>query len=327
MRNIFVIIILFTLFACNKNMHTARIVLLPDTQGYSEKFPHILDSQINWVARNAGNISFVLQQGDLTQHNNDEQWQIVQSAFTRLNNKVPYVLALGNHDMGSAPRKFADERNTVLYNKYFPYQTMAALPGFAGAFEANKTDNAYYLFETGKVKWLVLSLEFGPRNMVLDWANNIVSAHTDRLVILNTHAYMYNDSTRMGPGDNWLAKGYGIGKDTGASAVNDGEEIWNKLVKIHANIRFVFSGHVLRSGVGTLVSINDAGLPVYQMLATYQGGVTGSVNEGNGFLRILDMNFKKGTLNVRSWSPFTKLEMDRPGHNFDVKHVLFKPAL
>ncbi|WP_207491646.1 metallophosphoesterase [Aridibaculum aurantiacum] len=327
MRRVAFICLSILAVACNSKMHTARIVLLPDTQTYAEKFPHILDTQLNWVARNANNIDFVLQQGDLTQNNNDKEWQVVKNAFARIDHKLPYVLALGNHDMGSTPGKFADTRNTELYNRYFPYQSFLKLPGFAGSFDATTTDNAYYLLQTGRVKWLVLTLEFGPRDTVLSWANDVVSRYPDRLAIINTHSYMYSDSTRQGPGDYWRAHGYGVGKDTGDHKVNDGEQMWNKLVKKHANIRFVFSGHVLNTGVGTLVSINDAGLPVYQMLANYQEGVKGSINGGNGFLRILDMNFMKGTMKVTSWSPYSNEYMDRPGHNFEVKHVLYKPAL
>jgi len=61
----------------------------------------------------------------------------------------------------------------------------------------------------------------------------------------------------MGEGDRWLPQKYGLGKDTGENAVNNGEQMWDKLVSKYPNILFVFSGHVLNSGVGTLVSIGD----------------------------------------------------------------------
>ena len=314
------------LAACSRNNYKARIILLPDTQYYAEKYPAVLDSQISWIYRNANNIDFVLQEGDLTQNNNDREWQVVQQAFGRLINVLPFVLALGNHDMGSGPGKFADERNTSLYNRYFPYEQISGLPGFGGSFEAGKTDNSYYLFQTGRIKWLVLSLEFGPRNAVLDWANGVVSAHADRTVMLNTHSYMYSDSTRQGPGDNWRPQAYGIGKDSGANAVNDGEQIWEKLVSRQPNIRFVFSGHVLNSGVGTLVSVNEHGNYVYQMLANYQSEVKGSTNGGNGYLRILDMDFKKKTLNVRTYSPYSGSYLETPGQHFLIRNVLFGPG-
>jgi 3',5'-cyclic AMP phosphodiesterase CpdA len=307
------------LFSCASQK--ARFVLLPDTQYYAEKFPEVLDAQVNWIAANAGKIDMVLQQGDLTQNNNDREWEIVQKAFAKIEGQTPYVLALGNHDMGSVPGKFADVRNTDLFNRYFPFEKMSSVKTFGGAFEQGKMDNAYYLLQTGKIKWLVMSLEFGPRNEVLEWADKIAADHRNRTIILNTHSYMYSDSTRQGPGDSWRPQGYGIGKDSAEKAVNDGEQIWNKLVRKHPHISFVFSGHVLNSGVGTLVSINDHGNYVYQMLANYQSEVKGSVKGGNGWLRILDMDFKKKTLKVTTYSPFVNEYKTDPAHNFHIKHV------
>jgi hypothetical protein len=305
---------------------TATFVLLPDTQTYAEKYPEVLDAQLNWLAKEAAGIDLVMQQGDLTQNNNEVEWGRVQRAFTQLNGKVPYVLAVGNHDMGSGPGKFADVRNTTLFNTFFPVKAMAALPAFGGVFEADKLDNAYYLLETGKHKWLVLSLEFGPRNAVLDWANQLVAQHPQRTVILNTHAYLYSDSTRQHARDYWRAQAYGVGQDTGAAAVNDGEQIWEKLVRKHPNIRFVFSGHVLNAGVGTLVSLNEAGYPVYQMLANYQEGVQGSVRGGNGWLRILTLDFKRNRVQVKTFSPFLNAYKQEPAHTFLIKEAFLKPG-
>jgi len=312
------------LLACNRKTHSARIVLLPDTQYYAEKYPEVLDSQLHWISRNAASIDMVIQQGDLTQNNNEKEWTVVQDAFFKLNGKLPYILAVGNHDMGSGPGKFADTRNTQLFNHYFPITQLRKLPAFGGVFEEGKMDNAYYLLETGKIKWLVLSLEFGPRNAVLDWAGNIVDRNSDRVTIINTHSYMYSDSTRQGPNDSWRPQAYGVGKDTGSNSVNDGEQIWNKLVRRHPNIRFVFSGHILNSGVGTLISVNDHGYYVYQMLANFQSEVTGSVRGGNGFLRVLDIDTRRKSLTVSTYSPFVNQYKESPAHRFVIKNILLE---
>lgn len=308
----------------DKEQEEITMVLLPDTQTYAEKYPEILDAQIDWIEEHAQDISIVIQQGDLTQNNNEEEWELVRNAFSRLDDKVPYVLAVGNHDMGSEPGQFADVRNTELFNRFFPLETMSKLPAFAGVYDQDELDNAYYLFETEGIKWMVLSLEFGPRNAVLDWANELVTDHPDHLVILNTHAYMYSDSTRQGPGDYWRAQGYGIGEDTGSEAVNDGEDIWEKLVKKHPNIRFVFSGHVLNSGVGTLVSINQPGYPVYQFLANYQEGVQGTEKGGNGWLRLLTFDRKNELLRVQTYSPYIDEYRKEEAHNFHIKKPYLK---
>jgi len=321
-KNLLLVIFLISLAACSRNMHKATFVLLPDTQTYAEKYPEILQSQIDYLVREKEQIDMVLQQGDLTQNNNDKEWQLVKDAFTKLDGQLPYAIVPGNHDMGSVPGKFADVRNTTLYNQYFPFAHLSTLPNFGGAFE-NKMDNTWYTMRKGRTNWLVLNLEFGPRDTVLVWADRIVKLHPNHLVIVNTHAYMYSDSTRMNEKDYWRPQGYGIGKDAGADAVNDGEQIWQKLVKVNPNIRFVFSGHVLNTGVGTLVSINDAGYPVYQMLANYQEGVKGSVKGGNGFLRILNMDLKKKTLKVQTYSPYINEYMNNAAHQFEIKEVVY----
>lgn len=318
-------LVMVACIGCNRHMHHARIVLLPDTQTYAEKYPEILDSQLNWIMREGSKIDFVLQQGDLTQNNNTIEWERVKSAFSRLDNKVKYSIAAGNHDMGSVAGKYADVRNTELFNQYFPQKHMSTLPAYAGTFEDGKMENVFYLFQSSRIKWMVITLEFGPRNEVLDWANKIVNQYPNHSVIVNTHSYLYSDSTRQSINDSWPPQNYGVGKDTGTKAVNNGEQIWEKFVKKHANVRWVFSGHILNGGVGTLISTNEIGLPVYQMLANYQEGVRGSVKGGNGWLRIIDMDFKKKTARVTTYSPYLDEYMNDPAHRFLIRNVYFAP--
>ncbi len=315
------LLLLLSITACQSSKQITTFVLLPDTQTYAQKFPHILQSQVDWILEHKQNVDMVLQQGDLTQNNNREEWAVVKEAFDKLNGVVPYVLAVGNHDMGSAPGKFADIRNTEMFNAFFPYHQMSKLPAFGDAFQEGEMDNAYYLFEKNGQRWMILTLEFGPRDTVLNWANRIVHNHPERTVIVNTHCYMYSDSTRQSAGHSWGPQAYGIGKDTGASAINNGEQIWQKLIKKYKNIRFVFSGHVLNGGVGNLVSINDDGWPVYQHLANYQEGVINSENGGNGYLRILTIDHRANTMTVKTFSPYLNNYKTEEGQEFIIKGI------
>src|SRR6185295_191546 len=113
----------------------------------------------------------------------------------------------------------------------------------------------YHLFEAGGRKWLILALEFSPRDDVLRWANEIVKAHPDRSAILVTHAYLRPDNTRFDRGVVTNAKGkkgnkgldnYALAKATGG--FNDGEDMWKKLVSPQANFALVISGHVCVTG-------------------------------------------------------------------------------
>lgn len=311
-------------FACSERKdETVTLVLLPDTQMYSERYPEIFRAQTEWIAGTADSITFVLHQGDITNHNTPEQWEVAAEAMQLLDGKVPYAVCIGNHDIGT--NGSADTRDTDLFNTWFPYERYRSLPGFGGAYEAGKMDNTWYTFSGGGLDWLVLSLEFGPRNKVLDWAAEVIEDHPDHKVIINTHAYMYSDETRMGPdrGHHWLPQSYGVGKDTGEDAVNNGEEMWDKLVSRYENVLFVFSGHVLNDGVGTLVSEGIHGNKVYQLLANYQSGVEGSENGGNGFLRILKIDTRARKVSVKTYSPHLDAYKTESDQEFAFDDVVF----
>lgn len=312
------LLFLFVLSSCKENK-TIRFVLLPDIQSYTQLYPDLLRSQVQWIIDNSDSIDFVLQQGDMTDHNIAKEWDVAHSCLTMLDGKVPYAFVMGNHDLG----KNSDKRDSQVFNSYFPFDKYQKTEFFGGAFEEGKMDNVWYNFEAGGVKWLILCLEFGPRNSVLDWANKVVASHPNYKVIVNTHAYLYSDDTRMGDGDRWLPQAYGVGKDMGVDAVNNGEQMWDKFVSQHSNILFVFSGHVLNDGTGRLVSIGKNGNKVYQMLANYQDGVKGSNRGENGFLRIVDLDVKENTVVVKTYSPYLKEYKNDSENSFQFSDVDF----
>ena len=182
---------------------------------------------------------------------------------------------------------------------------------FGDTFGDGRSDNTYHRFTAGGIKWLVIGLEFGPRNAVLTWASGVIAAHPDHKVIVVTHAYLYHDSTHHGcdTKHDWVPSSYGIADNEPA---NSGFDIWHKLVRQHPNILLVFGGHVLRSGVGQLVSIGMHGNRVYQMLANYQMRERG----GEGFTRFITISPEKGIIRVRTYSPFLRKQMRDPAHSF-----------
>ena len=65
-----------------------RLVLLPDIQTYSRLYPDILRSQTQWAVEHADSIDFVLQQGDMTDHNIDKEWAVAASTLNMMDDKV-----------------------------------------------------------------------------------------------------------------------------------------------------------------------------------------------------------------------------------------------
>ena len=290
------------------------IVLLPDTQYYSRSYPAIFTSQTQWIAdhRDEHRIKYVLHKGDITNDNTADQWNNARVAMRVLDSCVPYTVAPGNHDLPGN----GESRDTTLFNQYFPVSRYQNMPTFGGAYEQGKLDNSFHLFSVEGTDWLILALEFGPRDEVLAWANQVVADYPNRRVIVVTHCYMYSDDTRVGLGDKWNPRLYGVGADA-----NDGEEMWDKFVKLHSNISFVFSGHILNDGKGKLVSTAGNGNKVYQMLANYQTGVYGSANGGNGYLRLVKFDLSRNRVSVKTYSPYLDKYLTDAQNQFEFENV------
>ncbi|MFC4870899.1 metallophosphoesterase [Negadavirga shengliensis] len=298
---------------------TLRLVVVPDTQSALESCPEIMEKQFYWMGDNTSDIDFILHVGDVTQSNTPAEWALAWKYFEPVRGKVPYAISLGNHDFGSGRDKYADNRDSRLANKYFPLEKLKDHTPVRGAFEEGKIDNIYHTVEKEGVSWLVLALEFGPRDAVISWANEVVADHPEHKVILLTHAYMYVGDKRMDRGADWNPHNYGIGKLSGEEATNDGEEIWEKLVNVHDNFFMVFSGHVLHEGVGRLISETKQGNKVYQFLANYQRGVKGYGEGCNGYLRLVDVDLAREKISIKTYSPWLEEYLDDPNNQFEIK--------
>ncbi len=296
------------------------LAVLPDTQIYTWKHPETYPAQTKWIADNAKryNIPYVLHVGDVTQHNTNHQWQIAAEAHALLDAKgIPSAITTGNHDLG--PEGKASTRETA-FAKFFPLDSFKKWPTFGGIYdkESDRTDNNYHLFEAGGRKWLILCLEFGPRDDVLRWGNAVVAKHPDRSAILVTHAYLRPDNTRFNRHAfikmknldvNMGIDGYGLAKAAGG--FNDGEDVWKKLASQHANLVLVVSGHVCFTG--RLDSEGRHGNSVHQMVVDYQNGKDG----GQGFLRLLQFHPDGKRVSVSDYSPLLDQVGERKGTSYE----------
>lgn len=289
------------------------LVILPDTQNYASEYPGLFHLQVQWILENKDkyNIVYVLQNGDLVNNNTEEiQWQKASQAFARLDGTVPYAISFGNHDFG--PDGSTKDR-TTLANQYFPISRFEKWPTFGGVMEAGKVDNTYHTFNAAGQDYLIFCLEFGPRNEVLEWANKIIEEHTNHKIIFMTHAYLYSDSTRYDwatkkEQQSWDPHSYPITNTT----INDGQEIWDKVVKKHPNSFMTINGHVCNSGLGFLTSTADNGNNVYQMLVNYQMLPIG----GGAWLRILNFLPDGKTIKVETYSPLYEKFNTDPNNQF-----------
>jgi hypothetical protein len=307
------------------------IVVLPDTQYYAASFPAIFMEQTRWIVdhRDDQQIAFVLHTGDVTDDDELNQWDAASRSLHVLDGVVPYMIAAGNHDYHLLATR------TGMANVYFPPSAFSEFPWFGGTFEPEHIENAFSLIAVGPTRWLVLSLEFGPRDEALAWANSVLNAFRNQPAIVITHAYLYHDGSRYndsGPFQSYNPHGYAmLGQPR--SSINDGEEMWQKLILPNRNVKLVFSGHDVNGGdlppgtTGRLSSARPDGTVVHQILANYQTCTAAPcdrsrqgtlVDGGNGFLRIVRFSAASQTISVSTYSPHLGLSLDDPDNRFDL---------
>lgn len=287
------------------------IVVIPDTQFYAQKYPDIFHKQIQWVADNLQryNVPFVLQLGDITETAADVEWEVARAAFARLDGRVPYVLTPGNHDYGGQLQVTA-KRSPM--SNFFPVSHFAKMPTFGGVYDAlpDKSDNSFHKFEAGGRKWLVLALEFAPRNDVLRWAGEVCAKHPEHGVIVITHAYLDPKTNQR---IVYKPKAPRPGQPPPERPdLNLGFGIWSKLASQHPNIVMVLCGHACYTNHKT--DKGKAGNTVHEVVVDYQKDVNG----GNGWLRLLQFLPDGRTVRTRDYSPILDQSCTMPDRCYEM---------
>ena len=307
------------------------MIMFGDAQSYI-KFAAtqpLFDLQTAWIAQNADrlNIMTALLTGDLVEQNNKliagglpdavngsqtsrQQWEAVSHSLSYLDGKVPYIACQGNHDIGyiSAEHRYSQmpdyvypERNPLIMK-----HLVATAPNWQNV---HTLENAAYEFSDdvwGKI--LVLAMEFGPRDEILQWASELISRpeYAQHKVIVLVHSFLLPDGTRI-EDEKWYK----------VSPHNWPQAVWEKLVYPSKNIALVLCGHTgappkfdaagtadYRSTSALRVDKAADGRDIPQMMFNSQNG-DGDWN-GNGgdcWLRILEFKPDGKTISVSTFSP------------------------
>ena len=272
------------------------IPVFPDTQNHTGNNRGIFFSQLEWIAAKADSLKtpIVLHVGDLVNFDNFDQWELASVGMRILDRaNVPYAITLGNHDTGAvgqfsgsaAPGNVnVNLRNTQKFNYFFPVNRF---PLQQGRFEKDKSDNAYYLFEAGGLKWIAITLEFCAREPAAQWMSETLTKFPDRNAIIVTHFHLTSQG-EIAPNN----AGYGDMKVV---------DIFDQYIKPHKNVLMVLSGHVCYSAWRD--DKGDNGNPIYQILQDYQ------CNE-DIYIRLLDIDPQSKTITAKMYSPVNGVTLD-----------------
>jgi hypothetical protein len=274
------------------------LAVLPDTQVEVGDKPEMFMSQMQWIAakKDSLNIPFVLHVGDVVNFNNGVHYIRANEGFKLLDDaKIPYAISLGNHDTdavgensgSAAPGKTnTNLRITGKFNAYHPVSKFIAQKG---RFEEYKSDNAYYKFNAGGLKWMVFNIEFCPRKEAVEWAGKIIAKNPKYNVIIVTHYFINGKAI--------------IGKDNNGYGDMSPQFMYDEIVSKYPNVRMVLCGHTGISAYRDDIGIK--GNHIYSILQDYQGQ-----DKGGGYIRLLEIDPAQGTISAKMYSPYYNLTKD-----------------
>lgn len=311
-----------------ENPDSWSLIMLPDPQNYVKygRNQPIYDLMTAWIAENTDslNIKMVLCTGDLVEQNDRinrgvsgnqsslHQWEATARSIGKLDGLVPYITATGNHDYSydASGRRMSHFKEFFTIDKNFLNRKIICQNTLDEDNVPTLENSAYEIKSLHGINYLFLTLEFAPRDTVMAWASNIVAMdeYKNHRIILLTHAYLNHKNERI-KGDvnvtcynSYAINNFITKSKQKLSDANNGENIWQKLVKPSSNIELVLCGHA--NGEGYRAEKNDAGKTVHQMMFNTQfvgGGHQG--NGGDGWLRILEFLPDGKTVLVKTFSP------------------------
>jgi len=325
------------------------LAVLPDTQVSSFYRPQAFQAETQWLRQNRDlyDIRYVLHEGDVTDRTDypdnppaakDLEWRNAHQLMSELGPELPYALALGNHDYDEFT---CSNRSTVHFATFFPVAEAYAWDSFRESYPSGTLENTVHEFSAGGLNWLILALEFGPRQSVIEWANLVLESYPDHNVILLTHSYLHHSGVLQSPKQPLSPSSYFLG--VCPEAVTDGSDLWERLLRHHPNVLMVLSGHSFDDlqacnfdgGTARRQDLGDFGNTVFQMLADYQDVeyryVLGAPCGGVGYMRLLEVDVAKKTLHIRTFSPYCQNQTEQPcqgdlsgeKHEFTLENIDF----
>jgi formylglycine-generating enzyme required for sulfatase activity len=291
------------------------IVALPDTQHYTAEINggqmEMFTAQTDWIVNNVGaqKIAFVTHEGDVVQYGSQSEWSNAKTAMFALDNHVPWAIAPGNHD-GPDPNTTNDPLYTG-YKATFPVSHFAGQSWFCpGSPGVGPNDvNTYSVIRGFNAKggyrdFLMINLEFEATN-VFTWAQQVINANPGKPTILTLHDYICSNPPQDTESDP---------QQDGRTII--GDAVWTNLVNPNQQVFAVLCGHDNwhTNEMVNFTSNDNAGLPVFEMLADYQSRDDG----GGGYMRLLQFDEANNQIHVKTYSPYCHEYLTDSSNQFDL---------
>lgn len=250
------------------------MVFIPDIQNLmTGKYTRMWYDMTDWIAANIEkeNIKHVIGAGDSSWSNLSTEYRYAKNGFDKFTDSVSWSNMIGNHDYKwNQFKRDSSEYNNAFGKEYInsTYARFTYAGSMEDEYQVSGTENSYYTFTVNGVHWMILQLEYYPRQNVLTWADNVIKSHPNYNVILTTHSYLNGDGTYTNDYMDYTADDAKCGGVLGTTT----EAIWNQIVAPNANVKMILCGHSTngQGAVATKTLKNNAGNDVTALMMNVQ---------------------------------------------------------
>lgn len=277
-----------------------------DTQYFSRSAPRKYLEMNQWLVNSAEDwkIEYIIHTGDLI---NDidmlYEWELANEAMRLLDEaQIPYGVLAGNHDVGKELMDYS------YYHQYFGRDRYADNPWYGEDDYDNNTGH-YDLISAGGLDFIIVYMSWDVQDQdMIDWMNQVLADHSDRMAILCFHGYtnvVYDQENQ--------------------TMLNEtGRKVQEQVVAKNPNVFLVLSGHYHGATYET-TAFDDNGdgtaeRVVYQICSDYQL----YADSGEGHIKFLYFKLDEGKIYISSYSPLTDdfnvydqrsfVKLDGPGY-------------
>ncbi len=250
-----------------------------DIQTLTCYYPDNVANIYDWIVANAKSkkIAFVAGLGDITDKDTDEEWELAEREISKLNGVVPFSVVRGNHDSAGK------------YKNWFSYEEYGST---ADGCLKETLLNTYHKVKVKGVKYLFLNLDLIAADSTLDWANEVIAAHSDYNVIITTHIYLSQAGSTFNDVHGSDLTRYGM--------LNYPDVIWDRVVSQHSNISMVLCGHAPTDNIVVNQRQGVHGNTVTEILIDPQ--TTDKTHEATGLVAMLNFSNGGKTVDVEYYS-------------------------
>ena len=249
---------------------------------------------------------------------------------------LPYSISNGNHDFLPAGEKTNadDPISPTGFTTYFGPDRYAEYSStWYGGSDPTGLSH-YQFFEANGHTYLHLNLEYKPDEPevdselsrggfanALEWAQTILDENPDTPTIISTHQYLTDlepdEVTPEAPDPKDVGyQGDGFDEFFGGKRTGTGDRVFDQLIRSNSQIFMTLNGHdhegpYREDGEFAQISLNDEGLPVYEILADYQD-YNNPLTGNDAYLRLIEFDPEAGRIRNKTFSPTWELFLNDP---------------